>query len=283
MPTILVMSVGGEVEPLATSIRGHKPDLVYFLCSDDVSTTKGSYTRIDEVLKKARFSKENSREYRIKQFDSLDDCYRTALQLIEEIHRCFPEARVIVDYTGGTKSMCAGLVVAALDDGKCEIGLVAGVRRDLEKVADRTEFVRSVQVWHMQTMRQMKIAQVLLSRFDYSGAEKALEEAARALPTSIADLGEKINKWIVLCRAFDAWDRFQHKKASELLKAVKDKWIGQYKAFLGVLVAQRGHGFELVEDLLLNAERRAVQGRYDDAIARLYRACLLYTSPSPRD
>jgi CRISPR-associated protein (TIGR02710 family) len=34
----------------------------------------------------------------------------------------------------------------------------------------------------------------------------------------------------------------------------------------------KGHGYEIVEDLLLNAERRAVQERYDDAVGRLYRA-----------
>ncbi|HIE31816.1 MAG TPA: TIGR02710 family CRISPR-associated protein, partial [Methanosarcinales archaeon] len=34
----------------------------------------------------------------------------------------------------------------------------------------------------------------------------------------------------------------------------------------------KGHGYELVEDLLLNSERRASQGRYDDAVGRLYRA-----------
>ena len=33
-----------------------------------------------------------------------------------------------------------------------------------------------------------------------------------------------------------------------------------------------GHGYEIVEDLLLNAERRAATERYDDAIGRLYRA-----------
>jgi hypothetical protein len=33
-----------------------------------------------------------------------------------------------------------------------------------------------------------------------------------------------------------------------------------------------GHGYEIVEDLLLNAERRAMQDRYDDAVGRLYRA-----------
>jgi CRISPR-associated protein (TIGR02710 family) len=34
----------------------------------------------------------------------------------------------------------------------------------------------------------------------------------------------------------------------------------------------RGHGLEAVEDLLRNAERRASQSRYDDAVGRLYRA-----------
>jgi CRISPR-associated protein (TIGR02710 family) len=33
-----------------------------------------------------------------------------------------------------------------------------------------------------------------------------------------------------------------------------------------------GHGLEAVEDLLRNAERRAAQDRYDDAVGRLYRA-----------
>jgi len=33
-----------------------------------------------------------------------------------------------------------------------------------------------------------------------------------------------------------------------------------------------GHGFEAVEDLLNNAERRACQERFEDAVGRLYRA-----------
>ncbi|MDB9309098.1 hypothetical protein PN471_10700 [Aphanizomenon sp. CS-733/32] len=33
-----------------------------------------------------------------------------------------------------------------------------------------------------------------------------------------------------------------------------------------------GHGYEIVQDLILNAERRATQQRYDDAVGRLYRA-----------
>lgn len=35
---------------------------------------------------------------------------------------------------------------------------------------------------------------------------------------------------------------------------------------------KKGHGYEIVQDLLLNAERHAVQERYDDSVGRLYRA-----------
>jgi CRISPR-associated protein (TIGR02710 family) len=38
------------------------------------------------------------------------------------------------------------------------------------------------------------------------------------------------------------------------------------------MLEKRGHGFEMVEDILLNAARRAAQHRYDDAAGRLYRA-----------
>ena len=43
-----------------------------------------------------------------------------------------------------------------------------------------------------------------------------------------------------------------------------------------ILKKTKANGYELVGDLLNNAERRASQQRYDDAIARLYRATELF-------
>ena len=85
--------------------------------------------------------------HHISHFDDLNTCYIDALQIIEQARSDFPEAHIIVDYTGGTKSMTAGLTAAALDDGKCDISLVAGRRDDLVVVQDQTEFVRPVRVW----------------------------------------------------------------------------------------------------------------------------------------
>jgi CRISPR-associated protein (TIGR02710 family) len=87
----------------------------------------------------------------------------------------------------------------------------------------------------------------------------------------------------------DAWDRFDHHRAVQVLQGLGERSLDQnllfpLKRVIGsrrLLDAEaeeqkwpqmRGHGLEAVEDLLLNAERRASQDRFDDAVGRLYRA-----------
>jgi hypothetical protein len=166
--------------------------------------------------------------------------------------------------------MTAGLAATALDDGRCEIQLVTGLRQDLRQVTDQTEFVRPVHVWDMQAMRHMRAACDLMARFDYVGAASVLEEAAArfASDATMATL----QRWLSLCRAFDAWDRFDHATARRLIQPYRKNFV-PYAILLDAVVEGKGaHGFEWVEDLLLNAERRAAQGRFDDAAGRLYRA-----------
>jgi CRISPR-associated protein (TIGR02710 family) len=224
---------------------------------------------LPNIVTLTSLAKDQYEVHRIEYFDNLNDCYMIALQLIERLHAEHPEATIIADYTGGTKSMTAGLAAAALDDGRCEIQLVMGERRDLDKTVDKTEFVRPVQVWDTQVTRRMHAASELIGRFDYAGAARVVEDTAArfAGDATIATL----QRWLSLCRAFDAWDRFDHQTARQLLQPYRGV-VDAYKTFLTLLLEGRGHGFELVEDLLLNAARRAVQGRYDDAVGRLYRA-----------
>lgn len=289
MKTILILTVGGSHQPLVKSIEENRPDFAHFLCSDDTSDgkAKGSYWQVigDGNVLKSRFDLPNPdlpnlaticklrpdqvEIHKIKHFDNLNECYVTAINLIERIRREDAEARVIADYTGGTKSMTAGLAAAALDDGRVEIQLVTGLRRDLRTVTDKTEFAQPVLVWDAQVRRRMKIAESLIARYDYAGAETLLAESA--LRFAGDETRGTLTEWITLCRAFDAWDKFDHRTASELLQNYKQKYRS-YVSYLSVMLEKAGHGFEPVEDLLLNAERRAIQGRYDDAIARIYRS-----------
>jgi CRISPR-associated protein (TIGR02710 family) len=99
------------------------------------------------------------------------------------------------------------------------------------------------------------------------------------------DQRRRIQELQDICTGFDAWDRFDHLEAWSLLSMTMNRVQTQGLALKRVLSSRAaidpeftapesipGHGYELVEDLLLNAQRRAHQQRYDDAVGRLYRA-----------
>jgi CRISPR-associated protein (TIGR02710 family) len=90
-----------------------------------------------------------------------------------------------------------------------------------------------------------------------------------------------------LCEAYDLWDRFQHQDArtrlQNVLKAPHDLHAWFPASAHGMIRTAEDYARWLerlphdprpfVCDLIGNAERCAARGRYDDAVARLYRAC----------
>jgi CRISPR-associated protein (TIGR02710 family) len=128
----------------------------------------------------------------------------------------------------------------------------------------------------------------LLKRHDYEAARQAVRRVQ-----AYSDPDPETRLWLRkledLLVALDAWDRFDHRRALEVLNQLGDRRLDQQLLFpLKRVIASRrlldpvaqeqkwpqmkGHGLEAVEDLLLNAERRATQERFDDAVGRLYRA-----------
>lgn len=286
--TILILTVGGSHQPILKSIEAAPTAHIHFLCSQDQGRAKGSYLQVigeGKILKSrpdlpgpdlpniatlAKLEPERFHVHQIAHFDNLSDCYLDALRIIEQSRGGDPEARVVVDYTGGTKSMSAGLAAAALDDGRCEIRLVSGMRANLDRVSDRSEFVRPVGVLDLQARRGLAHASVFLERYDYASAARVLEDTLARYTSQ--EMEQRVATACSLCRAFDAWDRFDHRAARQLFDPIGRGVVDEYKAFLCAVSEKKGHGFELVEDLLRNVERRAAQGRYDDAVGRLYRA-----------
>jgi CRISPR-associated protein (TIGR02710 family) len=288
---VLVLTVGGSYAPLLTSIETIHPDRVVFLCSDDVGNSKGSYTQVEgpgmvlcskppqserlspdrpNLVTLAKLPPDKYEVIKIKQLDSLQEAYKTAVEAIERIREDHPEAQIIADYTGGTKSMTAALALAAADDEKCELSLVTGTRPDLSAVQHNTQFAHPVAVWDLRARRKLREADAALRRFDYAAAVLELEQVGA---THISDslLGE-IRVAIAACRAFDAWDRFDHLEARRLLEPYKEGLIDRWLFLEELCQDNPKDPYLRVEDLLFNSERRGVQGRFDDAVARLYRA-----------
>ena len=290
----LICSVGGSHEPVVTAICETEPEFVSFLCTDrDPATNRpGSRIQVEgagSVIHARRGDATptlpnipamaglaNDRyEVRIVAADDLDEVFAQARTAIAEMRCRLPAGtRLIADYTGGTKTMTAGLVMAALECEDVELRLVTGARGDLVRVHDGTQYSVPASVEGARLHRAMAPYLRAWERFGYAEAARGL----RAMPTPVNTALRA--EWQIACdlsAVFDAWDRFDHLGALRGLQ--------RYQQRVGALAGPYFRNLEILNspdqdlrkeparlfDLWRNALRRAAQGRYDDAVARGYR------------
>ncbi len=305
MTKILFITVGGSHQPVVTSITSQKSERVIFICSDG---TKGSKSQVIgegkpcEVRKGAevidtlpniptqlnlgdRFQADRDLVL-IQEPDNLSECYNKISQKIYEIKQADPASQIAADYTGGTKTMSVALAMASLD-AEVPLFLTTNTsRQNLVKVesGERTKRAATTGLTVARTIE--KILPVYLERYNYAAAIADLNNLLQSTEL-VAESSRRVEELLDQCEGFDAWDRFDHRKALSCLQPyMKQSNIQPYGLFLKKVIASRGQldtnfdnsdgvtgqGYEVVEDLLLNADRRANQQRYDDAVGRLYRA-----------
>ena len=336
---VLLITVGGSDVPLVDSVDHNKPDFIYFLCSDDKDGFAGSYKTVDgdgkpcsdlrtcnhcktttgeareSIVKQLKLSIGDYEVVKIKHVDNVNHCYLEASRVIREIREQDPNTEIIADYTGGTKSMTAGLAAAAMDDGDVMLCVVSGKRPNLHKVEDGTQMARIIDNSRVIVEKKLLLLQKLWQDYHYQSCLSLLAEIYER-PMSDDDLLDQLEKIRYLCLAFEAWDRFDHAGAHKILKREKDRVPEKYMQFLGRILRTKTNWEEILEqkqrdgktvpdtegeavdkaeelsrkgekishmlsfdpvyDLLLNAHRRAALGRYDDAVARLYRALEMF-------
>ncbi|GAB4180381.1 MAG: TIGR02710 family CRISPR-associated CARF protein [Rhodocyclaceae bacterium] len=292
MGTILFCTVGGSHQPIVTAINALRPAHVVFFCTDEDPATGSAGSRVQVegsglCIKERREDEcatlrniptqcgleQGTWEVVVVPADDLDGCYQTMRETFGETEKRFPGLRRIADYTGGTKTMTAALVLAALEDPEVTPQLVAGARADLVKVRDGSQAAMPAAVDALRLEREMAPLLAAWGRHAY-------DEAAAGLGALHSPSNERLRaRWQRardLSAAFAAWDRFDHGAARRLLgdyTPAVGRPLASHLAALGVLTGQNEAAREAARllDLARNAERRAIQGRYDDAVARLYR------------
>lgn len=293
---ILVLNVGkpsdGEIadRPEAYSLRQARTDYVVFVCSRKGEGQAGTTEFVQRYAELIALPADHYEPLALDDPDDLVRVYEQASDLLQRLRRERPHARILVDYTAGTKSMSAGLAIAAVDqeDDRIEPRLVRGTRGNFATVIPGTESFRPVSRVHdLRARRRLPSIRSALDRFDYAGASRSLDELIQTDVWKV--LADQFQRVRDLCRAFDAWDRWDLDLAERLLAQYRTEPTGEQPAYerLAVLeqlrtvrdafegkadLASAKDPYLAVEDLLFNAERRAAQGRYDDAVARAYRA-----------
>jgi len=305
---VLIMTVGGDPTPLVLSIKEMKPDYIWFICSSGQQSSRemveGKNKDKPNILVQTGFPKEQTA---IAETDPDDpvEIYELAKKIIADNRG----HQVYADYTGGTKSMASGLLMAALEFDHCQPYLMKGARADLNKVTGDRSRVFMIDRDMIIFSRLRKTFEDVLSRQDYGGAR----DIVRAIGRIGAGKSEEefLDRANIVMNAFDLWDRFEYGRAWDDLEYfsrsyIPNQQIIRYKGTarrLAGLVNWLKEGIEggnkdgktdtashaahtvsdpwketplPVYDLIRNAERRARMEQYDDAVARLYRATELY-------
>jgi CRISPR-associated protein (TIGR02710 family) len=283
---ILLCTVGGSYQPIIQAVQQLSPDLTVFVCSEGKSSSVSMINGKGKVIKEypgdEKYSLPNiptqlnlsNESYKIITVppDDLDKVFKILLSYLNDIKNNYHKATLYADYTGGTKSMTAGLILASLEH-EIKLHLIKGARTNLDKVSEGTQWAVPASVDWIKFYRTMHNHLTSWKQYAYGQAVKCL--ITMDLPSDSV-LQENFFKAKILSQAFDAWDRFDHKKAKSLLSTYRSEINPQYVPYfliLDVLCDQEKQVTELtrIYDLWLNALRRSAQGRYDDAIARVYR------------
>jgi len=284
---VLVATVGGKPAPIETAIRDLHPSHVTLICS--ASTSKIA----DGLIEQVQASGGSAEKSEVAP-DDFAGCYTLSRTLLSQLRDAYPEGNIYADYTGGTKSMSAALVAAAMDTSGVTLSLVTGSRDNIVSVVNGTQALRAVQADIVIAGRLREAAGEAFRSYDYPTTISLLRDALRR-PGLPNDMSDELQCWLTLALALDRWDRFQHRDAWSLLYHYRRCLTGlvcflravmwsrscagvpfSCEGLEGIGKTPKGHGYELVDDLLLSADRRASREMYDEAVARLYRATELF-------
>lgn len=291
MPQAMIVSLGGSPEPLIKTLTEQKPALVCFLASqasvDFVGTIKQAvaqpgvtFTRDHKVL--------------VDDPDDLAHCYQKALACADWVSaQGISATEVIVDYTGGTKTMSAAVVLATVSRG-FRFSYVGGTQRTkggVGIVESGSEVIHiGVNPWDLFAVQERQHLARHFNSYQFTACRTLIQEVTGRLS---AEEKQRFDVLKVLVDGYEAWERFKHsagltcleKGLAEFRKLVNVHAAGflgslrntleQNIAFLRSLQGERPDPKKLhpllLSDLLANAKRRIEEGKFDDAAARLYR------------
>lgn len=299
MPSCLLMSVGGTPEPVALSIDHHQPEVIIFFAS------AGSRAEIGTKVKQLTIHAWRDQEIIVT--PDPQDLTQSMEVLANELPVRLKAlgvdiSDVAVDYTGGTKTMSAALVLATINKPVIYsyVGGRVRTKEGLGVVLDGSEAVlKTPNPWDVLAVDSRRRIARQFNSGQFEAAEVTAQEAAarvseryRALYLGFKDLCDAYHRWqgfdygSVLGKLNGASAKLRQWALAandgalldflDDLQRDRDRVEGIVRVFQEV---QRGRPAPIAEqaafivDLVANAVRvTRLAGRPDDGVARLYSA-----------
>lgn len=274
-----LVSVGGSPDPVLYILKEHRPKHIWYFCSDD------SRKIAEEKIQPNLDWHPQTRFIEVDRFEELGPCYRELRRKIPEIlneTQIKPE-EVLVDYTGGTKTMSAALVLAAIELFD-QFSYVGGTQR--EKGGLGVTINGQERIFYLSNplsdlaIREIERARDLWNHCQFEAVSETLIKVADRVSQKLRFIA-----MAELAQAMAARHRLDFSIASKTLTSLRGKipvlfdgkddlGLIQWTSDVAVICdACKNSSSEIfLQELLDNALRTAAQGRFEDAAARLYRA-----------
>lgn len=279
MPKAFVQSVGTGTRPdqditrpLLWHWKKSSPGFTVWVVSEQ------SRTNAERMSRELGLLPAQYRIWTIRDTDHVEAAYRDCLAMLRDLgQQGFEPDMIEVDYTGGTKAMTAGLVLAAIAHRCGMLSYISGERQSGVVMSD-TERVVSIEprrIWADERLRLVVDYRRAL-RFD---AALTLLDGVKAV--WLGDYERRLADGLrLIANGYGAWDRFDYGRASGELRKLRESAVPELNPFrpeqsvlerLVELKPANGLSADRLADLFNNAGRRLEEGRCDDALARLYR------------
>lgn len=291
MNVLLIATVGGSPEPIVAALKHWQPARVIFVVSPE------SYSLVDQIrgLSATEGFVVAEGAFDLVDIEDAQD-FGTSVAILRELdepvtkwEQRSSEHRVVVELTGGTKAMTSALAIVARR-WPCTFSYVGGLDRTkggVGVVVSGTErVVHAANPWN--SLGYQAIEDACLA-FDTSSFFIAAEYLKRARTnTEDHQLKRELSAVLHVVEGYHAWDRFKHGDSLDSLTKARTSGNDLTSALGSILgkqvltsidrhlehlrkVVEVGPSRVFLVDLLANARRRAAEGRFEDAVARLYR------------
>ena len=265
--TVLLMTVGtgsGDGSDLSHgifySIESKNPDKIIMFGSEK---SKQTISHIhDKII-------EDYGEYEFIQIEEIDD-FKKYFNKIKEIIEKYNDEKVIIDYTSGTKTMTMAAAFASMIYHK-DLFFVGGKRED-GIVKSKTENIISQNLYPVYDDLMMDNIKELFNSNRFEAGKILLDDITESEDRDIYK------------QLFDIYYNFDNINYDKAFKLFTDEVINRFPNLKSVLpqnrmalqtITKKDHKLRcycILASLLNNAKRRFGEGKYDDAIARLYRS-----------
>lgn len=279
MPKAMILTVGTGrnrkdiAGAISLSISRENPDKVIFLTTE--KSSKETIPEIDpDVL--------NSRVYEDKPFaeeNDVEEIYLHYLSILKStLDTGYTTKEIVIDYTSGTKSMTAALFAAGLSLEIESISYIAGKRDEGGRVIPGTERPISIRPVSILAQSKMDTARKLFNLYQFESAKAILRPLVQEV--KVPEIYSEALKILKIVEAYSFWDTFHLKNAKDAFGEINSKGIlkddeinsiFQTNMVLLNQSAKNKYSVHRLVDLLENAHRRVREGKFDDAVARIYR------------